>query len=91
MVADPNILCPFCNSPVDVEMFNGMYGCDTGCDYVRFEVECPSCKSTIYDSGTFGDYTTPEEEAEYYEEFMTEFAEEVQRINARRKRSEEGQ
>jgi hypothetical protein len=88
-MSDEATLCPFCNHVLDIKMFDGTYGCDTGCDYVRFEVECPGCKRSIYETGSFGsafddwDDTT---EAEYRSGFMAEFAEAVQRINTERAR-----
>ena len=76
-------LCPFCNGVLDIEMFNGSYGCDTGCDYVRFEVDCPHCHKMVYQTGDFGEFDDTDEE-EYRERFMADFAIEVQRINARK-------
>lgn len=36
---------------------NGTYGCDTGCEYVRFEatVSCPHGESCDYEFGEFSD------------------------------------
>lgn len=75
-------LCPFCSSAVDIELYNSMYGCDTGCECVRFEVQCPTCKRTIYDTGDFGSMDGQEDETEYRERYMAEFAAEVLRIKA---------
>lgn len=75
-------LCPFCNHQLDIGMFNGTYGCDTGCSYIRFEVQCPGCGRSIYETGDFGEYYDDAGEAEYREQFMEEFVEAVQRINA---------
>jgi hypothetical protein len=78
-------LCPFCNHELDIKLYNGTYGCDTGCDYVRFKVNCPACGKMIYETGDFGEiYTDDDSEAEYREQFMTEFAEEVKKINRKR-------
>lgn len=67
-------LCPFCSHALDEELFNGVYGCDTGCEYVRMEIECPNCHKVAWDSGSFGSYDNKEEKAEYRAEFMDEFA-----------------
>lgn len=80
-------LCPFCNHELDIDLFNGTYGCDSGCEYVSFEVECPGCKREIYrtgEFGSFGDSPWDEPEDAYRERFMAEFAEEVAKINARK-------
>lgn len=36
---------------------DGKYGCDTGCDYVRFEavLSCPHERDEIYQFGDFGE------------------------------------
>lgn len=88
---EPETLCPFCNGIVDIDMYNGTYGCDTGCDYVRFEVHCPHCHRMIYQTGTFGEFGGDTEDEEYLpsakhyrDQFMAEFAEAVVKINARR-------
>lgn len=74
------IICPFCNSELSGELFNGIYGCDTGCEYVRVEVECPKCQKVNWDSGTFGYFENDEEKQEYREEFMAELAKELKRL-----------
>lgn len=80
-------LCPFCSADVDIELYDGGYGCDSGCSYVTFEVECPSCARLVYKKGEFGEidnsYPDDTEEA-WREHFMQEFAEEVRRINAQK-------
>jgi len=84
LAEEPDVLCPFCNHSLAIGMFNGTYGCDTGCSYVRFTVECPGCNKTIYHTGTFGEFEDHTEQAEYREEFMAEFAKAVQEINAKK-------
>lgn len=39
------------------DMYNGTYGCETGCEYARLEatVACPHGHSYDYEYGTFGD------------------------------------
>ena len=69
------MLCPFCNHQLDEELYNGAYGCDTGCEYVSIEIECPNCHKILWDSGTFGYYGNRDEKAEYRAEFVEEFAE----------------
>lgn len=89
---EPEILCPFCNGKIEPEMYNGTYGCDTGCDYVRFEVYCPHCRRLNYQTGCFGEFGDPGNEDDdylpsakhYRDQFMAEFAEAVVKINARR-------
>ena len=73
-------LCPFCNAKIRAELFNSTYGCETGCEYVNVEVECPECKKVVWSSGTFGYYETEQEEAEYRDDFMQDFAEALDQI-----------
>jgi hypothetical protein len=42
---------------VEFEAHEGSYGCDTGCEYVRFEarVVCPHGAPVAYEFGEFGD------------------------------------
>lgn len=83
MTAPLKLLCPFCNAKLEEELYDGTYGCDTGCDYVRFEVSCPGCGKMIYQTGDFGFIEGDSKaETEYREQFMAEFAEAVQKINA---------
>ena len=41
----------------DPESHNGTYGCDTGCEYVRFEatITCPHGQREDFEWGTFGE------------------------------------
>lgn len=41
----------------DVEATNGLYGCDTGCEYARFEatITCAHGESFEFEWGGFGD------------------------------------
>ncbi|MCV7174780.1 putative Ig domain-containing protein [Mycolicibacterium sphagni] len=80
----PIVLCPFCNGSLDIELYNGAYGCNTGCSYVRFEVDCPHCRREIYSKGEFGEMSGPHDEDDYRDQFMAEFAEAVQKINQER-------
>jgi sarcosine oxidase delta subunit len=77
------LICPFCNKELEEELYNSLYGCDTGCEFVRIEIECPHCKKVTWDSGTFGHYGDDEYDYktkdEYREEFMTEFAQWVEK------------
>lgn len=79
-VYELDMLCPFCNTKLDEELYNGTYGCDTGCEYVSVEVECPECHKVVWSSGSFGYYENKDEKAEYRAEFMEQLAEELQRI-----------
>ena len=58
----------------DGHCFNSVYGCDTGCEYVRFELECPHCGDS-FETGQFGYFDTPEE----LEEILLDFREEYDR------------
>lgn len=74
------LLCPFCSGALDEELYSGVYGCDTGCEYVRVEIECPHCHGVTWDSGSFGSADTVEERAEYLEDFRAEFHEAMLQI-----------
>lgn len=78
------LLCPFCSAEMREELYNSAYGCDTGCEYVRIEIECDNCKKVTWDSGTFGSYENKTEKDEYREDFMEEFAKELNKIAADR-------
>lgn len=41
----------------DPDAYNGLYGCDTGCEYARFEatIRCPHGYSEEYEWGDFGE------------------------------------
>jgi len=73
-------ICPFCSTELEEDMYNGMYGCDTGCEYVTIEIECPACKKVIWSSGEFGSFGNDKEKEKYHEEFMQDFAKEIERI-----------
>ncbi|HEU5187939.1 MAG TPA: hypothetical protein VFT87_05570 [Candidatus Saccharimonadales bacterium] len=83
------LLCIFCNAELYEEMFNSAYGCETGCEYVRIEIECPNCKKVVWDSGTFGSYENQQEREEYREEFLEEFAREIEKIKARKEKTDD--
>lgn len=40
----------------DVDAYDGLYGCDTGCEFARFEavVSCPHGESESFEWGDFG-------------------------------------
>lgn len=75
-----SLLCPFCNGELDEELYNDVYGCDTGCQYVRVEIECPHCHRINWDSGSFGEILDEEDRQEYREQFHTEFQEAMLKI-----------
>lgn len=52
-----NMLCAFCSTPFTkemIEVYQGTYGCDTGCEYTSVTVECSKCHKDIYKKGEFG-------------------------------------
>ena len=55
------------DSDADVELVNGVFGCDTGCEYVRLEGECPECGDdfNVGDFGFFDDESGWKEELDY--------------------------
>jgi phage FluMu protein Com len=67
-------LCPFCSHELDESLYNSLYGCDTGCEYVRIEIKCPKCKKTTWDSGEFGHYDNKNGKKEYRAIFYEKFA-----------------
>lgn len=70
-----NVLCPYCGKPWTREMldaYNGSYGCDTGCGYVRIEITCASCDKTVYVKGEFGSFEDDEEKREYLDDITEE-------------------
>ena len=81
------MLCPFCDAPYTKEMldvYNDTYGCDTGCDYLRYVVTCASCSRVLYVKGEFGSYVDEEHKKEYLDE-----VEDAELIEAIEKRIEE--
>lgn len=56
----------------DVELYNSVYGCDTGCEYVRFKVNCPRCGDS-FETGEFGFFDTEEERIEHLVDFSVEY------------------
>lgn len=57
---------------VNVEFYNGEYGCDTSCEYVRFIVNCPCCGDS-FETGAFGFFENDEERAEFLADFQAEY------------------
>lgn len=53
--------CLFCGKKCDIEYYSGLYGCDTGCEYIWFEVYCPSCHNS-WRTGEFGSFEDMDEE-----------------------------
>lgn len=69
------LLCPFCNGVLDEDMYNGMYGCATGCSWMSIEIDCPHCQKVTWSSGTFGEFDDQDREecrAGFIEEFQAE-------------------
>lgn len=65
---------PFANGKeFDAEIYNSMYGCDTGCEYVRLQVTCPNC-GDFFETGDFGSFEDEDEQREYLEQFYTEYS-----------------
>lgn len=54
---------------VDVEAYNSVYGCTTGCEYARLEavISCPHGESDEFDYGEFGDIANILEDIEDWE------------------------
>lgn len=59
----------------DVELYNGLYGCDTDCEYVWFRVGCDCGDS--FETGDFGCYLNEEQRAEWLEDFIEEYERKV--------------
>ena len=62
-----NIYCAWCNAPYTREMldvYNGTYGCDSGCEYYSIVVACTSCKREVYVEQGFGSYNNEKEKEE---------------------------
>ena len=53
-------------------LFNGVYGCDSGCEYVTLEVGCPC--GWWAQEGAFGYYESDEDVDEYLDEILTKIA-----------------
>ena len=82
MSKQSNPVCPFCNAELEEDMFDSTYGCDTGCEYITIEIECPDCGKVMWRSGEFGSLEgiTEEEKQETHDRFMQEFVKELERI-----------
>lgn len=89
MTSTQRLLCPFCSAELDEDLYNGTYGCDSGCEYIQFSLACPACGKVIYNTGAFGHFGDAYEpsENEYRQEFLDEWAAAVETINAERVRS----
>jgi len=65
------ILCAFCGTPYTKDMlnvYNGNYGCESGCEYVTYVVVCETCKREVYIKGEFGSYEEDDEKKELLKE-----------------------
>ena len=68
---EDKILCPYCSTPFTkemVEVYNGTYGCETGCEYYNVKVDCSNCGRNIYDKGNFGSFDNEAEKMEITED-----------------------
>lgn len=73
------INCRKCNRELEVIeyssddtcMYNSVYGCDSGCLYVRFEVRC-TC-GDLFETGEFGEYENDEDRQYYLDRFLKEY------------------
>ena len=65
------MICPKCECQLKEKIENGLYGCDSGCEYIRYELECVECDFYFYE-GEFGYYEDEEEKQEYLENFRHE-------------------
>lgn len=70
MSKEEKLFCVFCSAPFTkdmLEVYEGSYGCETGCTTVEVEVVCNSCGRTCYEKSELGgvyEETTEEEWAE---------------------------
>lgn len=67
-IKQENLKCPFCNTSYTdkmLDVYNGSYGCETGCEFVRIIVKCEKCERKIYVKGEFG-FLRDDKEKEYY-------------------------
>ncbi len=64
------LICAFCSAPFTkemIEVYEGTYGCETGCTTVEVRVQCERCGATCYEKSELGGVykeTTDEEWAE---------------------------
>jgi hypothetical protein len=52
------MICPFCDAPYSekmLEVFDGTYGCESGCSYMDITVFCDACGKRVYVKGAFGE------------------------------------
>jgi hypothetical protein len=56
---------------MSAQIYNSMYGCDSGCLYVRFELSCPCGHE--FETGDFGEFDNDEEAEEYFQTFLEEY------------------
>lgn len=51
------LLCPYCSAEFTKEMLNvyeGTYGCETGCSTCEVELDCEKCGREIYKKSELG-------------------------------------
>ena len=68
----PVVECRKCTSPVEATIENSVYGCDSGCEYVRVTLHCHACYNE-WNGGTFGYYDDYAERLEYFTEIIKEY------------------
>ena len=64
------ILCVYCNNPFTKEMmevYEGSYGCDTGCSTVEVVVTCDNCGKICYEKSNLGSVYEETSEEEWLE------------------------
>jgi len=66
-----------------LDVMNGTYDCETGCEYITYVVVCESCKRMVYIKGDFGSFDNEKEKHEYISNISVEEIE-----NAIKKREE---
>jgi len=61
---------PWDDELADGFLYNSMYGCDTGCEYVRLKIECRQC-GFEWECGGFGEFENDDECDEYLTRFSS--------------------
>lgn len=65
-----------------LDVMNGTYGCETGCEYITYVVVCKSCDKIIYVKGDFGSFDDDKEKRKYISNISLEELQEA--INKKR-------
>lgn len=63
-----NIYCVFCSAPFTKEMlevYEGTYGCESGCETTNVKVVCANCGRICYEKSEFGDVCEETKEEEW--------------------------